>query len=504
MASGRAAAPPSVLQRGDPRIADDESVYEELPVYRGAAVIAHAKVPIDLFPSLSKTRWWLSDAGYVRSTGAGQPQLSHVVTGCDQFQSVDHIHHDKLDNRRCALRVVSAAENCQNKRKRSDRKTTSKYIGVFWNPKGRNYGAKYSTTHLGFHVTEDAAARAYNMHVSGLFASPLLNDVESDEDQEPYQARDLLMPTGVRRSGASGYRVQYRGRSLGSFRTLGDATDARRKAVDADRVAEDTRIGALEITRNEHKEAVIRTKKGEEIIVDDERWHDLMRRTWSISGQGYAVSQSAPRVTLSRYLLDQHDRTVFISYIDGNRLNNRLANLRLPTARSSVFHHRKKRRPEGCAMPYKGLTRAGDKFCVRIRIDGVVVGLGRYDDAKTAAWVYDAKCIQLHGPQCALNGVPAPDGWSLKYDRAFGPGSPSGIDPEQYAKLHPSLAGVHKAAGAAASDPLPHDGDDDDRDGDDDSHDGDDDNDDDDDAGDDGRPTAGAPHRGSTRASHGI
>lgn len=44
----------------------------------------------------------------------------------------DHINHNKLDNRKCNLRICTKLDNNKNVKKKTDRKYSSIYKGVFW------------------------------------------------------------------------------------------------------------------------------------------------------------------------------------------------------------------------------------------------------------------------------------------------------------------------------------------------------------------------------------
>lgn len=77
--------------------------------------------------------------------------------------TVDHISQDKLDNRKCNLRIITYEENCRNKTKY---KTTNKYRGVLhrsdinkWRVSLRIKGKLHDG---GCHLTEREAVIAYN------------------------------------------------------------------------------------------------------------------------------------------------------------------------------------------------------------------------------------------------------------------------------------------------------------------------------------------------------
>ena len=72
--------------------------------------------------------------GYLQVTISGTPHLLHRViwrlaTGDTPPEQIEHVSHDKADNRRENLRLASHAENGRNQSMPSD--NTSGYIGVY-------------------------------------------------------------------------------------------------------------------------------------------------------------------------------------------------------------------------------------------------------------------------------------------------------------------------------------------------------------------------------------
>lgn len=87
-------------------------------------------------------------------------------------EQIDHINHDRTDNRIENLRDVTNGQNNYNQSKRS-KKTTSRYKGVSWDSKRSCWksaiqcAGKY--TFIGYFDTENIAALAYNNKATLLY-----------------------------------------------------------------------------------------------------------------------------------------------------------------------------------------------------------------------------------------------------------------------------------------------------------------------------------------------
>ena len=122
----------------------------------------------------------------VSNTFGRQVYMHRVIIGAihGDGQIVDHINHNRLDNRRSNLRLANPGQSARNRRK-GKRKggSTSIYKGVSWDREAGRWrtqcmkqGKHYR---LGFFDSEIEAARAYNgaaIELHGEFAS--LNVIE--------------------------------------------------------------------------------------------------------------------------------------------------------------------------------------------------------------------------------------------------------------------------------------------------------------------------------------
>jgi len=124
----------------------------------------------------NRNPWYVNANGYLfhRRKPSGEPIYLHrEVLGLSSTDKrvVDHINHNKLDNRKSNLRAVTQAENCMNNIKRCT--NTSGHIGVKIRRKGLKYESKIEKSGIIYTLlsTDDIieAAQAYNIAADFLF-----------------------------------------------------------------------------------------------------------------------------------------------------------------------------------------------------------------------------------------------------------------------------------------------------------------------------------------------
>lgn len=91
-------------------------------------------------------------------------QLHRFVMDVWDGRLVDHRNHDSLDCRKVNLRVCTHAQNTMNSRKRRD--GSSQYKGVRFISKLKKWSVRITVNgqrrYVGFYLSEEEAARAYN------------------------------------------------------------------------------------------------------------------------------------------------------------------------------------------------------------------------------------------------------------------------------------------------------------------------------------------------------
>lgn len=124
------------------------------------------------------------------------------------------------------------------------------------------------------------------------------------------------------------------------------------------------------------------------------RWHATGTR-----GRYYAATIiDGKSISMHRLIMNPPEGMV-VDHVDGERLNNRRANLRICTPEEN----RHNTRPLGKSCPYVGVRPHGDKWRARITVKGESLFLGDYDEVLEAARARDAAARQHHGPYAWIN-----------------------------------------------------------------------------------------------------
>lgn len=160
-------------------------------------------VDTDIYEILKKYNWQYATVGYaVRSIWLNNKNKSFLMHReiYEYFNDeippnmvIDHINHNKLDNRIDNLRLANKSQNNYNRVVQSNN-LSSDYKGVSKNKQTGNWVAyitsNYKRQCIGSFTNEIACANAYNYHAKKLFGEyALLNDVKfmNKEEFEKYQ-----------------------------------------------------------------------------------------------------------------------------------------------------------------------------------------------------------------------------------------------------------------------------------------------------------------------------
>lgn len=145
--------------------------------------------------------------------------------------------------------------------------------------------------------------------------------------------------------------------------------------------------------------------QGRHTLIDIEDFAVVSRHRWQV-GSGYArTGRGKEYVSLSRLLLPPPPGMV-TDHINGCKLDNRRANLRIASPRQNAMNSRVEKRGEDC--PYRGVRRSLQRWKASIRVEGKRVYLGTFDTPETAALAYNAAASRWHGAFAVLNTISDP------------------------------------------------------------------------------------------------
>lgn len=142
-------------------------------------------IDADDYGKIKDILWSISKAGYVVNKSVGF--MHRFIIDAPSDMLVDHINHNRTDNRKSNLRLATHSQNNFNRRPLSG--SSSKYKGVTWERSVEKWSSrisyKGSKITIGRFATEEEAARAFDLkaiELRGEWAYQTLNFPENKEE----------------------------------------------------------------------------------------------------------------------------------------------------------------------------------------------------------------------------------------------------------------------------------------------------------------------------------
>ena len=147
---------------------------------------------------------------------------------------------------------------------------------------------------------------------------------------------------------------------------------------------------------------IIKTKDGYETVVDDDVYEWASKIEWRVSKNGYvSYRKGNSRIMLHR-LIAKTPEDFITDHINGNKLDNLNANLRVVTNKQNVWNNGIR---NDNTSGYRGVWYRKDRgrWQAEIKANGKKNSLGCYNTAKEAAEVYNEFAKKFFGEHARLN-----------------------------------------------------------------------------------------------------
>ncbi len=376
---------------------------------RNGDIVGYSKVDKDDYDKFIIGFWHLNRGYASGKFGKLKGMLHRFIMNAKKGDLViDHINHDKLDNRKCNLRFVTSKINSQNKSKTIN--ATSKYFGVSKIKDTEDWICSLHDSN-GKHITyrfkiEEHAAYCYDLLATehyGLEAQT--NNIEKPDNFETPTKKEKPIHKGVYKKKSGKYSVVIwigkKTKNIGTFETQEEAIEIYNKKVqEIENLKEIEPV--QEIKRNEFGQAIIETfnkkkEKVSECIVDDDKYYELIKSKWYLSLGYIKTHMNNTTVFIHRYLMNPKQNEI-VDHINNNPLDNRISNLRICT--SSENSHNRKIKVDKYAGVYKNKN---GNYGAQITKDEISYRLGTYLTEEEAARAYDTKARELYGTNAKTN-----------------------------------------------------------------------------------------------------
>lgn len=285
--------------------------------------------------------------------------LHRLLMNAGPGDVVDHINSDPSDNRRCNLRLVTQSLNMRNSNLAPHPRNTSGYRGVFWDKAKQKWQAR--------------AKLNGRQHFIGYFESA------ADAGVAAHKWRLKHMP---------GYEHDVDPAALAEARAR-MRKPRKRKWLSAVVLCA---CGCGRPVRNPNRCKFAhggRPKLGHGILppgvkIDDADKHILLGRSWHVTNTSYVASRQNGKIELLHRLIMKAPDSLVVDHINGDKLDNRRANLRLVTFAENVQNQPRLLRNNTSGFRGVVWDRNRSKWIAQVKMGGKMYHLGRFHSKEEA------------------------------------------------------------------------------------------------------------------------
>ena len=130
----------------------EKGEYAEILLYdKNNKEKARGKIDISNIDKIINSKWCMNTSGYITRNNGKEKYIHRVIINETNGKIIDHINHDKLDNRRKNLRLCSHSQNSRNRESK----------GITWDKENNKWMAQivvnYKNIKLGRYLTKEEA-----------------------------------------------------------------------------------------------------------------------------------------------------------------------------------------------------------------------------------------------------------------------------------------------------------------------------------------------------------
>lgn len=390
---------------------------------KGKVTEIFAIVDKDVYDDVNKYKWHINNDGYAKGDVDGKTITMHKYLKGQppKGQVIDHKNLNKLDNRKDNLKFSTISQNAQNRAKKSN--TSSVYKGVTWDKIRNKWQAKITIegkyNDLGSFDNEIEAAEAYDT-AAFLIHGPdaRTNNLVKYEDVKYISLDSIVKKRSINNNPYICYlpsrdsyivQIEYKTKKYKKTKkTLQEAEiilEQFKKEIELIKKEESKKHYQQPILYDENNNAIIQVKtpSGEidNVIVDADKWHELMLYKWTRINKGYYTTSKLGQ--MHRYLLGlSKDNNKQVDHKDQNKKNNKISNLH-PVDASTNTQNRSKFKSDNYTSKYKGVSKRENSYQAQITKNYKKKYIGTFTSEIEAAKAYDEYAIKLFGPHAFTN-----------------------------------------------------------------------------------------------------